>query len=196
MFSAWTLALALLTVAVLERLRERPAARPALGTLLVLAGMAVAACSLAQTPMPWTQLDRIAQDTPADPLIEGEAPLPIYYGAFLPDPATRTFFAPRPGEPVAILLTTGHQIAHELGVVNVSRYTGLYSMVTRERLRTVVEDLRAEGGDTVFLPQASQQVYDTLRGWGFERRPEEVEWGSTPVSKWVDARGGRAQAAG
>jgi hypothetical protein len=159
----------------------------------VLAGMGVAACSLAQTPLPWTQVERIAQDTPTEPLIEGEAPLPTYGAAFgLPDPSTRAFFAARAGEPVAILLTTGHQIADAFGVVNVSRYTGMYSMVTRERLRTVVDDLRAAGGRTLFLPQTYDEVYETLEGWGFERRREEVTWGGTPVSQWVDTSGPRA----
>jgi hypothetical protein len=153
--------------------------------------MGLTVCSLAQLPLPWTQLRRIGQDTPTAPLIEGEAPLPVYDKAFLPDPSTREFFAPRPGAPVAILLTTGHEIAHAFGVVDVSRYTGLYSIVNRERLRTVVDDLRAAGGSTLFLPQASREVYDTLKGWGFRRQPGEVEWGGTPVSKWVDTAGPR-----
>lgn len=187
MFPVWALTLALLTVAVVERIAARPGARAGAGTLLVLAGMAAAACSLAQTPLPWTQLERLAQDTPVTPLIEGEGELPVYPGAFaLPDPSTRAFFASVPGAPVAILLTTGHQIAYAFGVENVSRYTGLYSMVNRERLRTVVDDLRAAGGSTLFLPETSQQVYDTLAGWGFERQPEEVAWGNTQVTKWVD----------
>jgi hypothetical protein len=195
LFPTWALTLGLLTVDVVGRTTQRAGARPRLGTALVLVGMAVTACSVAQLPLPWTQLQRIAQDTPSVPLIQGEAPLPIYSGAFLPDPSTRTFFASVPqdgrfvvreGAPVAILLTTGHQIAHAFDVVDVSRYTGLYSIVNRERLRTVVDDLRAEGGSTVFLPDASQEVYDTLRGWGFERQAGEVEWGSTRVSKWVD----------
>jgi hypothetical protein len=201
LFSTWALTLALLSVDVVARLARRPQARPGLGTLLVLAGMSLTACSLAQLPLPWTQLQRIGQDTPSAPLIEGEAPLPVYAGAFMPDPSTRAFFASVPrdgrfvirkGAPVAILLTTGHEIAYRFGVVDVSRYTGLYSIVNRERLRTVVEDLRAAGGSTLFLPQASREVYDTLAGWGFVRRREEVEWGSTTVTKWVDAsrRGG------
>jgi hypothetical protein len=190
LFPTWALTLALLTVDVVAR--TAAGARPRLGTALVLVAMALTVCSVAQIPAPWTQLRRIAQDTPSSPLIEGEAPLPVYARAFLPDPSTRAFFAPRPGAKVAILLTTGHEIAHAFGVVDVSRYTGLYSIVNRERLRTVVDDLRAEGGSTLFLPEASQEVYDTLRGWGFARRSEEVEWGSTRVSKWVDTtrRGG------
>ncbi|HKG40252.1 MAG TPA: hypothetical protein VKB25_14780 [Conexibacter sp.] len=184
LFPTWALTLALITVDVVARVTRD--ARPRLGTALVLMAMALTVCSLAQIPTPWTQLQRIGQDTPTAPLIEGEAPLPIYSRAFLPDPSTRDFFAPQPGAKVAILLTTGHQIAHAFGVVDVSRYTGLYSIVNRERLRTVVDDLRAEGGTTLYLPDASQEVYDTLRGWGFTRQSGEVEWGSTTVSKWVD----------
>ncbi len=183
LFPAWALTLALLTVDVVARVRRRPG----LGSVLVLAGMALTVCSLAQLPAPWTQLRRIGEPTPAAPLIEGEAPLPTYDGAFLPDPATRAFFAPRPGAKVAILLTTGHEIAYRFGVVDVARYTGLYSMPNRERLRTVVDDLRRAGGDTLFLPQAEQGVYDALGAWGFVRQRDEVEWGSTTVTKWVDA---------
>jgi hypothetical protein len=189
LFPTWALALALLGVDAVERLVRRPGARPGLGTALVLAGMALTACSLAQLPAPWTQLRRIGQETPTAPLIEGEAPLPRFDGAFMPDRSTRGFFTSgRPGAPVAILLTTGHEIAHRFGVVDVSRYTGLYSIVTRERLRTVVADLRAAGGTTLFLPETYQQVYDTLTRWGFERRSAQVEWGDALVSKWVDTR--------
>lgn len=187
LFPTWALTLALLTVEVVDRLQRRVGARPRLGTALVLAATALTVCSLAQLPLPWTQLERIGQDLPSAPLIEGEAPLPVYSRAFLPDPATRAFFAPRPGAEVAILLTTGHQIAEAFGVVNVSRYTGYYSMPNRERLRVVVDDLRAAGGRMVYLPDAPEEVYATLRGWGFRRAQDQVEWGSTTVSKWIDA---------
>jgi len=182
LFPTWALTLALMTVDVVARTR-RP---PGLGGVLVLAATALTVCSIAQLPWPWTQLERIGEATPSAPLIDGEAPLPPYAGAFMPDPSTRAFFAPRPGAKVAILLTTGHEIAYRFGVVDVARYTGLYSMPNRERLRTVVDDLRAAGGTTIYLPQAEQGVYDVLRSWGFARRPEAVEWGSTTVSKWVD----------
>lgn len=195
LFPTWALTLALLGVEVVGRLQRRAGARPGLGAALVLAAGALTVCSLAQVPLPWTQLERLGQDTPSVPLIEGEAPLPVYARAFLPDPSTRGFFASRPGAKVAILLTTGHQIADAFGVVNVSRYTGLYSMPNRERLRTVVDDLRAEGGDTVFLPDASNEVYATLKAWGFRRAPGQVEWGATTVSKWVVATS-RSQAGG
>ena len=196
LFPTWALALGLLSVDAVERLARQPGARPGLGSALVLLGMAVAVCSLAQLPAPWTQLRRIGQETPTAPLIEGEAPLPRFDGAFMPDGSTRAFFTSgRPDRPVALLLTTGHQIAHRFGLDDVSRYTGMYSIVTRERLRTVVDDLRAAGGGTLFLPETYQQVYDTLARWGFERRSEQVEWGDVLVSKWVDTRS-RAAAPG
>lgn len=187
LFPTWALTLALLTVELVGRVQR--GARPRLGSALVLAAAALTVCSLAQLPLPWTQLQRIAQATPTEPLIEGEAPLPVYSRAFLPDPATRAFFAPHPGAKVAILLTTGHEIADAFGVVDVSRYTGFYSMPNRERLRTVVDDLRAEGGDTLYLPEASPEVSATLRAWGFSRSRDQVEWGTTTVSKWVDGAG-------
>jgi len=181
-FPTWALTLALMTVDVLARTRRRPG----LGGTLVLAATALTVCSIAQFPWPWTQLSRIGEATPGAPLIAGEAPLPPYAGAFMPEPSTRAFFAPHPGAKVAILLTTGHEIAYRFGVQDVARYTGLYSMPNRERLRTVVDDLRRAGGSTLYLPQAEQGVYDALRSWGFVRRAEAVEWGSTTVSKWVD----------
>jgi hypothetical protein len=197
LFPTWALTLGLLCAACVDRLQRRPGARPGLGTLLALAAMALTVCSLAQLPLPWTQLRRIGQPTPSAPLNPLEAALPSYAGAFLPDPSTRAFFASAPGPggrfvvrrgaPVAILLTTGHEIAWRFGVVDVARYTGLYSMPNRERLRTVVDDLRAAGGRTLFLPETSQEVAGTLARWGFVRRPETVEWGSTTVTKWVDA---------
>ncbi|HXE45871.1 MAG TPA: hypothetical protein VN635_11820, partial [Conexibacter sp.] len=104
LFPTWALALALLTVDVLARARRHADARPGLGTLFALAGMALTVCSIAQVPWPWTQLQRIGEATPTAPLIDGEAPLPAYAGAFAPDPSTRAFFAPRPGAKVAILL--------------------------------------------------------------------------------------------
>ncbi|HEX7290870.1 MAG TPA: hypothetical protein VF250_07035 [Conexibacter sp.] len=189
LFPTWALTLALLTVEVVGRLPRGAGARPGLGTALVLAAFALTVCSLAQFPAPWTQLERIGRDTPSAPLIDGEAPLPVYARAFLPDPTTRAFFAPQRGAKVALLLTTGHQIADEFGVENVSRYTGFYSMPNRERLRTVVDDLRAAGGRMLFLPAAPREVYATLRNWGFRRAPDEVEWGATTVSKWVDTAG-------
>jgi hypothetical protein len=185
MFSIWALTLALLTVAVVRRLAERP--RPSLAALATFAGMGLAVCSLAQVPPPWTQIDRLQAGAPSGPIQPGFPPPPQFGKAFLPDASTRNFFTSGTGGTrVAILLTTGHQIADAFGLVNVSRYTGMYAMPTRERLATVVRDLRRAGGTTLFLPDTYRQVYATLGRWGFQRSGGQVPWGETSVTKWID----------
>jgi hypothetical protein len=209
MFGTWALTIALLSVVIV---RDAPR-RLGLASLAVLFALGLTICSLAQVPWPWTQLDRLRAGTPSTP-IQAEVPIPPFRRAFMPDPATRTFFASladgpgrfvvRQGAPVAILLTTGHEIANAFGVVDVSRYTGMYSILTRERMKTVVADLRAAGGNTLFVPATYREVYELLAQLGFEpltphglapftgamRESElrQVQWGSTTVTKWVDTR--------
>jgi hypothetical protein len=124
-FSAWTLALALLTIVAVRELAAPRLRRTAVGALVVLFGFGVAACSLAQTPTPWSQVERLqAAFAPSEEGIEPDPLVP-------PDDAsTRTFvtsladgrdrFVVKPGAPVAILLTTGHRVADAYGVSNVS----------------------------------------------------------------------------
>ncbi len=214
MFGTWAFTIALLAVVVVRQFAAAgPVRRPEVASLAVLLGLGLTVCSLAQIPLPWTQIDRLNAGTPATP-IQAEVPIPPFRRAFMPDPGTRTFFASladgrgrfvvRRGAPVAILLTTGHEIADAFGVVDVSRYTGMYSILTRERMRTVVGDLRAAGGNTLLLPSTYREVYELLAGLGFEPLTphglapftsatqesdlQRVQWGETPVSKWVDTR--------
>ncbi len=175
LFSAWTFALALLTVAAVRQLAANPQRRPAIATIAVLVGFGIAACSLAQTPMPWTQAERLtASFTPVNEFAPQPNPL-------LPpsDPATRTFvasladgpdrFVVREGAPVAILTTNGHRVADAYGVVNVSPYTGIYSLPSVERVEAVVDALREAGGNTVILPNPLPVSYiDVLSAQGFE----------------------------
>jgi hypothetical protein len=214
MFGTWALTIALLSVVVARRLAARgPAPRVEIASLAVLFGLGLTVCSLAQVPWPWTQIDRLRAGTPATP-IQAEVPIPPYRRAFMPASGTRSFFASladgrdrfviKAGAPVAILLTTGHEIADAFGVSDVSRYTGMYSILTRERMQTVVADLRAAGGNTLFVPSTYREVYELLAGLGFEpltphglapftsatRETDlrQVQWGSTTVTKWVDTR--------
>ena len=60
MFSAWTLALALLAVAAIQQIAHE-GRRPTVAHLAVFFGMGLAACSLAQTPAPWTQIERLSR---------------------------------------------------------------------------------------------------------------------------------------
>lgn len=179
MFSDWALALALLTIVVVRGLMTDPSRRPTLPALAVLFGLGIAACSLAQTPAPWTQVERLtASFAPSEevPLTDSLVPPS--------DAATRTFvtsladgrsrFVVRDGAPVAILFTNGHRVADAYGVVNVSPYTGTYSLLTIERVDAVIDALRAAGGNTVVVPSPTfPGIVERLRQRGFELVTDE-----------------------
>jgi len=133
LFSAWSLALSLLLLVVGRAVARRPSRRPQLAELLVLAGFGVMVCSLAQTPTPWSQLDRITTATPA---------------ARHAYPAVKAVVAQmtRRGEPVALLLPLGHRIAVELGLDDVTPYANAGSMMTREQWGEAIAALRRAGG--------------------------------------------------
>lgn len=207
-FSAWALALALLTVVAVRELAVTRLRSTAIGALIVLGGFGVIACSLAQTATPWGQLERLnAAFVPTD---ESPDPRPLVPPN---DPATRRFvtsladgpsrFVVRPGAPVAILLTTGHRIADAYGVVNVSPYTGIESMYTTEFVEAALDALRDAGGNTVILPSPlDTDIYTVLERRGFqmltpsglqpgseEQTPLDMLWpGGTSILKWVDMR--------
>jgi hypothetical protein len=208
-FSAWALALALLTLVAVRELAGPRLRRTAIGALVVLFGFGLAACSLAQTATPWEQLQRLGAafvPTEAEPDRNPLAPSP--------DPATRRFvasladgrsrFVVRRGAPVAILLTTGHRVADAYGVVNVSPYTGIESLQTVQRVEAMLDALRKAGGNTVILPNPlDPSIFTVLQRRGFElltqrglrpyvagrTRAEELLWpGGGAVIKWVDTR--------
>lgn len=168
-FSAWALALVLLTVVVVRRLAAKPSARPSIAALLVLAGFGVTVCSLPQTPLPWNEVRRLA----ASGLVEGESFLPPTeadvrrFLAAVPGGSGR--FVVRPGAAIALLSTTGHRIADDLGVVNVSPYTGIESINTVEQLERVIDALRGAGGTTLLLPAGAREGFaETLERRGFQ----------------------------
>jgi hypothetical protein len=146
LFSAWSLALALLAFAVLGGERAQRRLGPA--ALLVLLGLGVATCSLAQTPAPWSQLRRIASHEPQQ--------------LYVPPPRARSFvatiadgphrFVYRRGAPVALLMTNGHRIADAFGVRDVVPYTGGASMETAEQVDDAIRALRRAGGNTFVVP--------------------------------------------
>jgi hypothetical protein len=102
LFSAWSLALALLLVVVVRALAARTR-RPALPELAVMFGFGLALPAITVTPTPWEQIERLR--TPAEHLVYKQ-------------PAATAFVAKRttPGERVAILAPLGHRIAHDLGL--------------------------------------------------------------------------------
>ncbi|HEU4702970.1 MAG TPA: hypothetical protein VFS37_10850 [Conexibacter sp.] len=212
LFSVWALALALLTVVVVRELAKHPRRRLSIATVAVLFGFGVAACSLAQTPAPWSQLERLgAPYTPTEESDNGPRPL-----APSTDPRTRRFvatladgphrFVYKRGAPVAILLRTGHRVADAYGVRNVSPYTGMESTVTVQRVERVLDILRREGGNTVILPNpVDVGIFRVLERRGFRlvthrhglsrynpRIPHSdaviLLWPYDYVIKWVDTR--------
>jgi hypothetical protein len=215
LFSIWALTLALLTVDCVERIVAGPSRRAGIVAFALFLGMGLATCSLAQTPLPWKELDRVLAKRPPNARISATP--------FVPDPATRSFFASsaygsrafyfKPGAPMAILVTSGHRIADAFGVVNVSPYSGATSAFTAQQLRGVIRVLRRSGGNTLIMPTAGNEDYLVLARAGFrfvtasglrtyrheDLPPEAVElswprgtvrvpWLYLTATKWVDTR--------
>lgn len=162
LFSAWAFALALLLVVVVRGVRARPGRRPSAAEVALLAGCALAVCSLAQTPAPWTQLARIGRSAPS---------------ALLQTRPMRRLVARSgavPGERVLILAPMGHRVAYELGLVNVAPYVSIISMPAVEQLAESLDALRAAGGTRVFarsdqLTPAQLEAIEQA-GYGVVRR--------------------------
>lgn len=158
LFSAWAFALALLLVVVVRAVRARPSRRITAAEVALLAGCALAVCSLAQTPAPWSQLQRIGRSAPANEL------------QAIP---TREFVAHADasrGERVLILAPMGHRVAYELGLVNVAPYVSMISMPAVRQLTESLAALRAAGGTRVFasLGQILPEQLQAIERAGFQ----------------------------
>src|SRR6185503_1466656 len=142
LFSAWALALSLLLVVVVRAIVERrPARRIGAAEALVLLGFGLCVCSIAQTPSPWSQWQRIADPQPGDRQI----------ALFMSSQRTAVAAATRPGEPVALLMREGHRIAHDVGVVDVVPYANIDSMFTIGQWAEMVRALRHAGGTKILM---------------------------------------------
>ncbi|HEV7772440.1 MAG TPA: hypothetical protein VGO48_03995 [Conexibacter sp.] len=216
-FSVWALALALLTVVVVRALAAHPRRLPSIAAVVTLFGFGVAACSLGQTPTPWSQVDRLR--APSAPTETSAFPRPL---APATDPQTRAFvssladgpsrFVVKHGAPIAIMLRTGHRVADAYGVRNVSPYTGSDSTPTVERVETVLDLLARAGGNTVIVSNAvDPAMFSVLERRGFllithhglgrydptvpHSDAVMLPWpDGTTVIKWVDTRHLRADA--
>ena len=142
LFSACALALDLLVIVIVRAIAERAIRRPRVVELLVLAGLGIAACSLAQTPTPWSQLQRIADSSSTG----GERRKALAAQRAAVAAATRD------GERVALLMRDGHRIAEEVGVVNVTPYANIESMPTKQQWVEMVDALRRAGGTRIITP--------------------------------------------
>jgi hypothetical protein len=159
LFSAWALALSLLGIVVIRALAQTQRRRwPTVAEVAVLFGLALAACSLAQTPLPWSQLDRIRTAGPPNSPIQRTDALRFLAEARVPR-----------GERVLVLIPMGHRLAWELGLVNVAPYVSMISMPAISQLEEALVALRREGGTRVFayLGQVVPEQLQAIAQAGF-----------------------------
>jgi hypothetical protein len=175
-FAAWSFALALLMLVAVRRLTAHPRRLPEPAVVGCILAFFVVACSLAQTPTPWSQLERLRDTTPVT----------------FHEPGGQEFIAryTHPREHVAILQSLGHRIAENLGVDDVTPYTGEFSMPAVEQLEDTIRILREEGGRKLFLvvpggPEAPD-MRPALEAAGFALTAEDHEG----EQLWVDGGGG------
>jgi hypothetical protein len=138
LFSVWSYALVLLGIVAIRAIRRRAENRPQIAELLVLAGLGAMACSLAQIPTPWSQVERIQRSQPRDVRIVTALGRTI---------AELT----RPGEPVAVLLRPGHEISEQIGIRDVTPYANIDSMMTEQQWSDTIDALERAGGRKLFV---------------------------------------------
>jgi hypothetical protein len=137
LFSAWGLALALLTVATARALAARGWRRPSPAQLLVLFGFALAVCSIARAPSPVEQVRRLTR--------QRRAPVYRQFAESFVKAHTRR------GEKVALLLPMSDRLAYRLGLDDVAPYGTEEALVTRWQLRAVVDQMHREHAHKLFL---------------------------------------------
>jgi hypothetical protein len=174
MFATWAFALVLLVVVTVRAILARPSRRPTPGELAVLAGFGVAICSIAQTPTPWSQIDRL-RDTASERLVEQAGAVRFVAASTTPE------------EHVAILTPLSHRVAYDAGVVNVSPYSGIESMPTVAQLELAIAALRASGGRLLFTSneRTLPETAVALRRSGFAPVAEDL---TRQHTRWVDRR--------
>jgi len=156
LFSAWTFAIVLLLVAVVRTLAAG-ARRPTLPELAVLFAFGLAVCSLAQIPAPWREVERLRR--PGSPVYRQDGLVAAIRRAV------------RPGEKVALILPLGHRIAYDLGIVNVSPYSGPAAMPTKHQLQVTIAAMRREGARAAFVDaEAHPELVAALQRAGFAVR--------------------------
>jgi len=164
-FSIWALTVALLAVAAFRSLEAEGLRRRALPALVVLFGLGLAACSIAQFPSPpWKQVHRLDDTTWEDVWIPPlEAPREPTVREFIVSIADgRHRFVVRDGAPVALLAIHGHRIADAYGIRNVTPYTGYDSLLTAEQVERTLDALRDAGGNTLLTPRTDNVAFNRI----------------------------------
>lgn len=172
LLSAWALALVLLVAAAVRSLAARGWRRPSLAEAMVLAGFGVAICSLAETPTPWSQAQRLGRTTAqADYKFPDAA-------AFVAERVGR-------GQRTILLFSLGHRVAYDIGVRNVSPYPYLEAIVTRRQFQTVLDVARREHVHDIFAgdQKLARAHRAALAAAGFSPRASLIG-----LSDWSDVR--------
>lgn len=155
MFSAWALSVTLLAIAAVKQMTSDPSRRVTLAQFAALFAIGVAACSVAQTPAPWTQIQRLKRN--GSPIYRASARLKqalLRYGGHRPE---------------AIMSIAGHRLAYEMGIANVSPYDGITVTFTAGQVETLFHRLKAAGGRLLVLPygETTADIYQAACTAGF-----------------------------
>jgi hypothetical protein len=131
---------------------------PVFGVAAGLVMFGLMATGLTQIPAPWTQVERIGTRSKAQPY----------------DRTAATAFVRRtagPGERVVVLEGLGPVIANRAGVVNVSPYSEVWAVWSREQLAEIVGALRRAHGTRFYLGRAGADpgIAAALGAAGFAR---------------------------
>jgi hypothetical protein len=168
---AWALATTFLTVASLRWIAASGGRRIALPAVACLFGFGLLACSLAQTPLPWAQVQRIESTGGEGTNFRREDAV-----VFVQE---RT----HPGDHVVILMQLSHRVAAEADVQDVTPFTSA-SIVTHSELDETLRALRDEGGHEVFVGNnVIPGIVSELARHGFR----QVATAANAYSLWSDA---------
>jgi hypothetical protein len=170
LFSPWCLSLALLLVVAVRCLAARGWRRPLAHELALGFCWGLAICSLAQTPAPWSQIERLGHTSS----------IPI-----LKQPRATAFVrrTSGPHEPLAILISLSHRIAYEADRINVSPYSSTESIMTQQQLDKTIALLRRAGGHALYTTSrfTSEEQFRYLQAAGFAVQDQTREGKATIV---------------
>ena len=155
-------------------IQRRPGRRPQIAELLVFAGLGAMVCSLAQIPTPWSQIERIRDSQPHA----------VRVVTALEEAMRRVT---RPGEPVAVLVRPGHQISEEIGIVDVTPYANIDSMMTEQQWAKAIDALERAHGRKLFVQKETlfQEHVDWLAARGYK---PYVEWRTLALIGFIKGR--------
>jgi len=159
LFSAWSLALTLLTLVVIRALADA-AHRPGAAQLAVLFCWGLTVCAVSQMPRPWTELERVR-----------EAGKAVYTQ---PDAVRLVMHRTRPHERVAILTPLGHRVAFDAGVVDVAPYASAEAMPTLEQLDATLDAMARNGAAKLVLDRTKTfpALYEALVAAGYRQQAQ------------------------